>query len=83
MGQFNKLSSEYIKNGRIGLYGNTRYAMYSFLCEEKRYHGAFIHLSEAFFYDPNGDASPIVAPALVKNFRDASRKLDYSEREND
>lgn len=78
-GQFNKLSGEYITNGRIGLYRNTRYAMYSFLCEEKRYNDAFIHLSEAFFYDLNGDASPIVAPALVKNFRDVSRKLDYSE----
>lgn len=80
-GQLNKMSNEYMANGGIGLYRNTRYAMYGFLLEEKQYGNAFSHLAETFFYDMNGDISPVIAPALIKNFRDIERKLDYSDEQ--
>lgn len=80
-GEFNRLSGEYIQKGNIGLYRNVRYNMFQFLMEEKRYSSAFESLAMAFFYDLNGDASPFIAPALINNFRDLERKLDYTDKQ--
>ena len=79
--EFNRLLGEYIQSGNIGLYRNTRYNMFQFLMEEKRYSSAFENLAMAFFYDLNGDASPFIAPALIDNFRDLERKLDYTDEQ--
>lgn len=77
--EYNRLSLEYMKSGNIGYYRNMRYTMYHFLMEEKRPVPAFELLAETFFYDLNGDIDPIIAPALVNDFRSMERLLDYSD----
>ncbi len=78
-GEYNRLSMEYAENNRWGYYRNVKYTMYKFLMDEKRYDSAFGFLSEVFFYDMNGSASPFVAPALVEDMRAIERKLDYTD----
>lgn len=80
-GEFNRLLMEYAKKQKWGLYRNTKFNMYQFLLEEKRYTDAFARLSEVFFYDLNGDVEPVIAPALIEGFQDLGRKLDYSDEE--
>lgn len=79
--EFNRLSGEYAQSGRFGLYRNTRYSMYRFLMEEKRYKNAFYHLAETVFYDLNGDSSPFMAPAIIKDLRSIQKYLDFSDVE--
>lgn len=78
-GEFNRLSTEYAKHGKWGLYRNIKYTMHTFLMEEKKYSMAFLLLSEAFFYDLNGDASPFIASRLIKDFQNLEVHLDYTE----
>jgi len=78
-GELNRVASEYARTGEYGFYRNTKYDMYSFMMEEKQYPMAFLLLSEAFFYDMNGECDPLVAPAFIRNFRALNAQLDYSE----
>lgn len=77
--EFNRLSVEYMQHSQFGLYRNTRFAMYQFLVEEKRYVEALPRLAEAFFYDLNGSDSPYIAPALIEGIRELERKIDYTD----
>lgn len=80
-GELNRQLMENTGSRQFGLYRNTKYDMYKFLLEENRYDDAFFHLAEAFFYDMNGDISPVIAPALIKNFCDIEQKLDRSDEQ--
>lgn len=80
-GEFNRLSSEYMKKGKIGLYRNLRFTMYRFLLEEKKYKSAFDELSIVMFYDLNGDNTPFIAPKVAESFRNLERHIDYTDKE--
>lgn len=77
--EFNRLSGEYMEEGRFGEYRNIRYTMYQFLMEENRTAPAFSLLAETIFYDLNGQSEPFIAPALVNNLRTVESVLDYSD----
>lgn len=78
-GEFNRLSVEYMQHSQFGLYRCTRFSMYLFLLEEKRYAEAFPRLAETFFYDLNGDEYPCIAPATIKEIRNIEQKIDYTD----
>ena len=80
-GEFNRLSGEHIAGKQFGLYRNIRYNMYRFLMEEKRYEDAFYFLAEVLFYDLNGSTYLIIAPRLIENIREISRKLDQTDEQ--
>lgn len=80
-GEFNRLSMEYMKNRKWGLYRNIKYSMYRFLLEEKRYVDALPLLAEVFFYDLNGSTSPFIAPALIEEIKALERKIDFTDEQ--
>lgn len=79
--EFNRLSLEYVKSGKIGAYRNIELTMYQFLVEEKRYRSAFDHIAIVMFYDLNRDKSPFIAPGIIKRLRDLERLIDYTDEE--
>lgn len=80
-GEFNRLSMEYIKDQKWGLYRNIKYSMYRFLLEEKRYVDALPLLSKVFFYDLNGSNSPFLGPTLIEEIRTIERKIDFTDEQ--
>lgn len=80
-GELNRLSVQYMSNRQFGLYRNTKYRMYRFLLEEKKYENAFLLLAETIFYDLNGSIHPSIPPALIKDLRNLETKLDYTDEE--
>ncbi len=52
--EFNVQSGEHFKEGKMGLYRNTRLTMYQFLMEENRIKTAFAMLCEVVAYDLSG-----------------------------
>lgn len=76
-GEYNRLTIEHMKNRQFGWYRNTKFAMYQFLLEERRYVDAFPLLAEVFFYDLNGSESPYIAPALIEEVRSIEQKINY------
>lgn len=79
-GEFNKSLVLQMKNRQFGLYRNTKYAMYRFLLEEKKYEDAMRLLAEVFFYDLNGSDSPFIAKSLINDLRELEIKIDYTEK---
>lgn len=80
-GELNRLSAKHIQSRKYGWYRNTRYDMYQFLLEERRYGEAFPMLAEVLFYDLNGSVSPLVPPRIIENIRDISKKLDTTDKQ--
>lgn len=78
-GEFNRKALEYIKNRQFGMYCNTKYSMYQFLIEEKRYESALTNLAEVLFYNLNGSNSPFVSNSIIEDIRKISRILNESD----
>lgn len=65
-GRLNSRSIRYMSAGEWGKLADLRYDMSVFLLEEKRFLDAFMLISEAFFYDANGEKVPFIPEDHIK-----------------
>lgn len=63
----------------VGEYRNLRLAMFFFLKQEGKYQTALLHLHEVFFYDLNDPIAPCIAPRVVDEAKDITKKIGYTQ----
>lgn len=65
-GRFNSRSIQYMSAGEWGKLAALRFDMSVFLLKEKRFLDSFMLISEAFFYDMNGEPVPFIPDTHIK-----------------
>lgn len=80
-GEYNRLSMQYIADGKFGLYRNIRFDMFLQLYEENKLLDAYCMLSEVFLFDVNGADCPIVAPGIVNYAKKTLAKLEQPKKD--
>lgn len=80
-GEYNRLSMQYIADGKFGLYRNVRFDMFLQLYEENKFLDAYCMLAEVFLFDINGADSPIVAPGIVNYAKKTLARLEQPKED--